>query len=71
MHGFGLASVKEEGAPLDPFDALLCTGPGATPEWFARQCNAWFSYQRTKGISEEQLATHPYYEIWKSSTTAH
>ena len=60
-YGFGLATIKEESAPLDPLDALEFTGPGATDAWFSRQCEAWLDYQRKKGVSEAELATHPYY----------
>jgi hypothetical protein len=61
FYGFGMTTAKEEGAPIDPLEALLFTGPGATPTWFANQCEAWFKHQRSKGVSEEILKQHPYY----------
>lgn len=59
--GFGMATLREEGAPLDPLDAMMYTGPGATKQWFANQCEAWFKHQREKGVEEEVLRQHPYY----------
>lgn len=58
---FGLATLKEEGAPVDPREAVMCTGPGATEAWFEKQCRAFFDYRRKKGDTEEELQRHPYY----------
>lgn len=53
--GFGLAPLKEEGAPIDPFSAMQYTGPVATPEWFKRQCVTYFDHRRSRGDTEESL----------------
>lgn len=58
---FGWASIKEEGAPIDPLEAIMWTGPGATPKWFMTQCHAFFDYRRSKGDSEDDLRKHLYY----------
>lgn len=55
MKSFGLASVKEEGTPIDPYSAMQYTGPGAAPEWFKRQCVAYFNHRRSRGDTEESL----------------
>lgn len=57
----GLASLRAEGDPLDPIDAAEFSGPGATPEWFERQCHAFFDWRRSCGEPEEQLMQHPFY----------
>jgi len=60
-YGFGLASVKEEGCPIDPQDAVMFNGPGATDKWFERQQHAFFNYRRSCGDTEEELMQHPFY----------
>ena len=60
-YGFGFAAIKAEGQPLDPIDAVMFTGPGATDEWFKRQQHAFFNNRRKCGDSEEQLMKHPFY----------
>lgn len=53
---FGLALPKAEGAPVNPLDALSYTGPGATPAWFNRQCEAWTAWAReTSNLSEDSI----------------
>ena len=60
-YGFGLASIRGEGCPIDPIDAIEFTGPGATPEWFKRQQHAFFEHRRARGDTEEELMRHPFY----------
>lgn len=53
--GFGLATIKQEGTPLNPYDAIMFDGPGATDEWFKRQCKAYFNFRRLEGATEREL----------------
>jgi hypothetical protein len=53
--------LKEEGAPIDPIEAVMFTGPRAMEGWFKRQCHAYFDYKREQGYTEEELKQHPHY----------
>lgn len=61
MYDFDFCPIREEGAPLDPIDAAMFTGPGATDEWFEKQRKAFFEHRRANGDKEEDLMRHPYY----------
>lgn len=54
MQGFGLASIKEEGAPQDPRELIYSCSCGKCLEHYRRQWDAFTRYQNSRRLNEHQ-----------------
>ena len=62
MSGFGLAHLRQEGAPAHPEDVYIHCGCDKCEARFKKQAKAYFDHRRAQGATEAELSQESLYE---------